>query len=100
MDSKILHHYVFNNCHGLLDHCNANIYCRLGNNDNKNYSLPQRIKFDVLLEPVTQAVDCGSRHTVVVTESGRVFTCGNNFDAQLGYDFRMGGYKQHQVRVK
>ena len=53
---------------------------------------------EVLLEPVVRFVDCGSRHTVVLTESGRIFTCGNNFNAQLGYDFRASNYKQHQVR--
>lgn len=74
------------------------IYSRLGNDDGRSHSSPQRIRFEVLLEPVVRAVDCGSRHTAVVTESGRVFMCGNNFNAQLGYDFKTNDYKQHQVR--
>eukprot|EP00118_Oscarella_pearsei_P003622 m.15097 g.15097 ORF g.15097 m.15097 type:complete len:179 (+) comp26177_c0_seq2:98-634(+) len=70
---------------------------QLGNDDRKNHGTPQRIRFEVLLEPTIRMVDCGGRHTMIVTESGRVFTCGNNFSAQLGYDFRADDYKRNQV---
>ncbi|XP_066567803.1 uncharacterized protein LOC136755224 [Amia ocellicauda] len=41
-------------------------------------------------------VSCGSRHTFIWTKSGDAFSFGNNFYAQLGYDFRKENFKEHQ----
>ncbi|XP_061409735.1 uncharacterized protein LOC133343844 isoform X1 [Lethenteron reissneri] len=41
-------------------------------------------------------VACGSRHSLVWTRSGRCFSFGNNFYAQLGYDFQKRDYKANQ----
>ncbi|RXM93769.1 hypothetical protein EOD39_18726 [Acipenser ruthenus] len=42
-------------------------------------------------------VACGSRHTFIWTQSGHAYSFGNNFYAQLGYDFRKVDFKEHQI---
>ncbi|XP_034547960.1 secretion-regulating guanine nucleotide exchange factor-like isoform X2 [Notolabrus celidotus] len=42
-------------------------------------------------------VACGSRHSFIWTESGRGYSFGNNFYAQLGYDFQRADFKEHQL---
>lgn len=42
-------------------------------------------------------VACGSRHSFVWTDAGQAFSFGNNFYAQLGYDFQTAAFKEHQV---
>ena len=42
-------------------------------------------------------VACGSRHSFVWTETGQAYSFGNNFYAQLGYDFQRADFKEHQV---
>ncbi|KAF7665015.1 hypothetical protein LDENG_00157740 [Lucifuga dentata] len=42
-------------------------------------------------------VACGSRHSFIWTEIGQAYSFGNNFYAQLGYDFRTADFKEHQV---
>ncbi|XP_051279711.1 X-linked retinitis pigmentosa GTPase regulator-like isoform X2 [Dicentrarchus labrax] len=42
-------------------------------------------------------VACGSRHSFVWTESGQAYSFGNNFYAQLGYDFQRADFKEHQL---
>ncbi|CAK6950123.1 probable E3 ubiquitin-protein ligase HERC2 isoform X4 [Scomber scombrus] len=42
-------------------------------------------------------VACGSRHSFIWTESGLVYGFGNNFYAQLGYDFQRADFKEHQL---
>lgn len=42
-------------------------------------------------------VACGSRHSFIWTDTGRAFSFGNNFYAQLGYDFQRADFKEHQV---
>ncbi|CAL1545062.1 unnamed protein product [Lymnaea stagnalis] len=43
------------------------------------------------------SVACGYRHTMIVMDNGHVYACGNNFYAQLGYDFRKETYKENQT---
>lgn len=33
-----------------------------------------------------ESVACGSLHTLLVTQKGKVFSCGNNDYGQLGHD--------------
>jgi alpha-tubulin suppressor-like RCC1 family protein len=40
---------------------------------------------------------CGGRHTMVWLTNGNVFSFGNNFFAQLGYDFKDQDHKENQV---
>lgn len=42
-------------------------------------------------------VACGSRHSFIWTETGLAYSFGNNFYAQLGYDFQRADFKEHQV---
>ncbi|XP_076465916.1 uncharacterized protein LOC143297438 isoform X2 [Babylonia areolata] len=44
-----------------------------------------------------RTVACGSRHTLVVMDNGNLHSFGNNFYAQLGYNFRENNYKENQV---
>ncbi|XP_076586672.1 uncharacterized protein LOC143320700 [Chaetodon auriga] len=42
-------------------------------------------------------VACGSRHSFIWTDTGQAYSFGNNFYAQLGYDFQRADFKEHQV---
>ncbi|XP_068559753.1 uncharacterized protein [Cebidichthys violaceus] len=42
-------------------------------------------------------VACGSRHSFIWTETGQVYSFGNNFYAQLGYDVQRLDFKDHQL---
>ncbi|XP_075899954.1 uncharacterized protein LOC142899910 isoform X4 [Nelusetta ayraudi] len=42
-------------------------------------------------------VACGSRHSFLWTDAGQAFSFGNNFYAQLGYDFQRADFKEHQL---
>ncbi|XP_056448395.1 probable E3 ubiquitin-protein ligase HERC3 [Gadus chalcogrammus] len=42
-------------------------------------------------------VACGSRHSFVWTDTGQAYSFGNNFYAQLGYDFKRPDYKENQL---
>lgn len=50
--------------------------------------------------PPIAGVACGGRHTMVWLTNGNVFSFGNNFYAQLGYDFKEQNYKENQVVFK
>lgn len=52
----------------------------LGNYDD-NIGIPRKARVD---EPVI-SVSCGDLHTMILTSSGTVYTCGSNWDAQLGH---------------
>ena len=47
--------------------------------------------------PGVMGVACGGRHSFLWTEEGQAYSFGNNFYAQLGYDFRKVDFKEHQV---
>ncbi|XP_028312829.1 ultraviolet-B receptor UVR8-like [Gouania willdenowi] len=42
-------------------------------------------------------VACGSRHSFIWTKTGQAYGFGNNFYAQLGYDFQRVDFKDHQL---
>ncbi|GLD74331.1 E3 ubiquitin-protein ligase HERC2-like protein, partial [Lates japonicus] len=42
-------------------------------------------------------VACGSRHSFIWTQTGQAYSFGNNFYAQLGYDFQRADFKDHQL---
>ncbi|XP_041643463.1 probable E3 ubiquitin-protein ligase HERC1 isoform X2 [Cheilinus undulatus] len=42
-------------------------------------------------------VACGSRHSFIWSERGQAYSFGNNFYAQLGYDFQRADFKEHQL---
>jgi E3 ubiquitin-protein ligase HERC4 len=37
-----------------------------------------------LQNEVWQSVSCGYRHTIFITKNGEIYSCGNNFQGQLG----------------
>ncbi|XP_032230239.2 uncharacterized protein LOC5505968 isoform X2 [Nematostella vectensis] len=45
-----------------------------------------------------EGVACGTRHSFVWTEEGECFSFGNNYSAQLGYDFRKPDFKDNQLK--
>ncbi|XP_071964349.1 uncharacterized protein [Antedon mediterranea] len=67
---------------------------QLGCGDKGSCASPQEVKLEE--EHVITSLACGSRHTVLVTQEGKCFGFGNNFYAQLGYNFRMKNYKENQ----
>ncbi|XP_054755639.2 uncharacterized protein LOC129261609 [Lytechinus pictus] len=69
---------------------------QLGCGDKATHTSPQRLRLGPH-DSTVAGVACGSRHTVVWLENGRAYSCGNNFYAQLGYDFRIKNYKENQV---
>ncbi|XP_046574453.1 uncharacterized protein LOC124282489 [Haliotis rubra] len=45
-------------------------------------------------------VACGGRHTIIWLKNGHAYSFGNNFYAQLGYDFKEKTYKENQLEPK
>ncbi|XP_067664696.1 uncharacterized protein [Haliotis asinina] len=45
-------------------------------------------------------VACGGRHTIIWLKNGHTYSFGNNFYAQLGYDFKEPSYKENQLEPK
>ncbi|KAL3865609.1 hypothetical protein ACJMK2_042981 [Sinanodonta woodiana] len=74
---------------------------QLGCNDTSTYWEPQKISLysAPTTAPDIAGVSCGGRHTMVWLKNGHVFTFGNNFYAQLGYDFREKNYKEKQAEA-
>ncbi|XP_052792899.1 uncharacterized protein LOC128226856 isoform X2 [Mya arenaria] len=71
---------------------------QLGSNDLGTKPEPQYVQLPLGSAPGSGIVGvaCGGRHSMVWTDAGQVFTFGNNFNAQLGYDFREKKYKDTQ----
>ncbi|KAF0033738.1 hypothetical protein F2P81_013804 [Scophthalmus maximus] len=63
--------------------------------------LPQKVKVGgggLCVDDVdVVGVACGSRHSFLWTQSGHAYSFGNNFYAQLGYDFHRADFKEHQA---
>jgi len=75
-------------------------FFRLGGNDLTTHLSPQKTCVYPGQDqgPEIAGVACGGRHTMVWLDNGQVFTFGNNFNAQLGFDFRERKHKENQVR--
>ena len=84
----------------------------MGTGDVDNYDQPQRIHLesdssespgvtgDLSDSPGVAGVACGGRHTFIWLDNGHMYSFGNNYFAQLGYDFRIKKYKENQVGVE
>lgn len=72
---------------------------RLGNGEKAVKNLPVEVELPTsnLNGGSIVGVACGSRHSFVWTDAGLAFSFGNNFYAQLGYDFQTADFKEHQV---
>ncbi|XP_071794911.1 uncharacterized protein [Asterias amurensis] len=71
---------------------------QLGCGNKDTHLTPQKVQLpsEGKVSPI-KGVACGSRHTTLWLENGVCFSWGNNFYAQLGYDFRIENYKDNQV---
>lgn len=78
------------------------IFGRLGTNVKELQWQPERVHLydnNPVTLPDVAGVACGGRHSMVWLSNGNVFSFGNNFHAQLGYDYRSKNYKENQVNV-
>lgn len=78
------------------------IFCRLGTNVKELQWQPERVHLydnNPVTLPDVVGVACGGRHSMVWLSNGNVFSFGNNFNAQLGYDYRSKNYKENQVNM-
>lgn len=78
------------------------IFCRLGTNVKELQWQPERVYLydnNPVTLPDVAGVACGGRHSMVWLSNGNVFSFGNNFHAQLGYDYRSKNYKENQVNM-
>ncbi|XP_038079436.1 ultraviolet-B receptor UVR8-like isoform X2 [Patiria miniata] len=71
---------------------------QLGCGDKDTHLTPQRVRLPTegKASPI-KGLACGSRHSVLWLENGLCLSWGNNFYAQLAYDFRIENYKDNQV---
>ena len=72
---------------------------QLGIGQTKTLFQPHLVHLGVSLGTRVKSVACGTRHTFVWTEEGECYSFGNNFSAQLGYDFRKPDFKNNQVKI-
>lgn len=82
-------------------------FSRLGNGERAVKKQPVEVKLPQELNVRGSHLDgnianvvgiaCGSRHSFIWTETGQVYSFGNNFYAQLGYDFQRADFKENQV---
>jgi alpha-tubulin suppressor-like RCC1 family protein len=49
------------------------------------------------LDGKVQGMSCGARHSFIWTVNGYCYSFGNNFNAQLGYNFSKADFKENQV---
>ncbi|KAK3759847.1 hypothetical protein RRG08_028849 [Elysia crispata] len=72
---------------------------QLGTGQLSNTSEPKQLQLDPCPpnDVAVSGLACGSRHTMVLLTNGQVYAFGNNFYAQLGYDFRKETYKENQA---
>ena len=61
------------------------------------FSKPQHITNQDLVTKTISGIECGSRHSFVWTDDGSCYGFGNNFNAQLGYEYGTSNYKNNQV---
>nr|XP_006811681.1 PREDICTED: X-linked retinitis pigmentosa GTPase regulator-like [Saccoglossus kowalevskii] len=90
--------------HTIIVTYSNDIYCwgngnsgQLGCGDRETHIDPQKITLcnqDVEIAGIA----CGSRHSMVWLNDGKCYSFGNNYNAQLGYDFRIKNYKENQVK--
>ena len=100
---KVFSHYLMDSCF-LLELDDNRIYSwgncnsgQLGIGDTKTTLQPHLVQLGIKPGTRIRGVTCGTRHTFLWTEEGDCFSFGNNFSAQLGYDFRKPDFKENQV---
>jgi alpha-tubulin suppressor-like RCC1 family protein len=56
---------------------------QLGHGGYNDEVAPRELKFEGFVDDPVISVACGDRHTVFVTEKGKVYVCGQNFNGQV-----------------
>jgi alpha-tubulin suppressor-like RCC1 family protein len=75
-------HTVFLTNDGKVFSCGLNNYGQLGLGNTTSQNTPQQI---LALNSLTiSAIACGGRHTMFLTNDGKVYCCGANFNGELG----------------
>ena len=70
---------------------------RLGHNNERNHHSPKLVEALVGKKP--RQVSCGGFHTAVITEDGRLYSCGGGEHGQLGLGDRKNKLKPTQVQA-
>ena len=70
---------------------------QLGMGNTETNPHPRALHLAVSSGTKMKGIACGTRHSFVWTQQGDCFSFGNNYSAQLGYDFRKPDYKENQV---
>ena len=70
---------------------------QLGNNTSKTVHKPMPIALKAKTQ--IKGMACGARHSFFWTTDGQCYSFGNNFNAQLGYNFAKTDFKDNQVPV-
>ncbi|XP_011505541.1 PREDICTED: probable E3 ubiquitin-protein ligase HERC4 [Ceratosolen solmsi marchali] len=56
----------------------------LGGIEDENILLPRELDFQKALQ--VKQIACGENHTIIITEDGQIYSCGNNDSGQLGHE--------------
>ncbi|KAG2385789.1 hypothetical protein C9374_002938 [Naegleria lovaniensis] len=70
---------------GELYACGSNVHKQCGIDDHREV-IPLLTKVATFSDEVLKDVKCGDHHTIILTHSGRVFTCGDNRFGQCGFE--------------
>lgn len=70
---------------------------QLGMGNTETNPHPRALHLPVSSDTKMEGIACGTRHSFIWTQQGECFSFGNNYSAQLGYDFRKPDFKENQV---
>ncbi|KAI8478252.1 hypothetical protein Bbelb_440170 [Branchiostoma belcheri] len=71
----------------------------LGCGDKETRLRPTKIRLTDSQElPDVAGISCGSRHSIAWLTNGHCYSFGNNYYAQLAYNFRVQNYKENQLK--
>ncbi|XP_078690697.1 uncharacterized protein LOC144921490 isoform X2 [Branchiostoma floridae x Branchiostoma belcheri] len=72
---------------------------QLGCGDKETRLRPTKIRLTDSQElPDVAGISCGSRHSIAWLTNGHCYSFGNNYYAQLAYNFRVQNYKENQLK--
>lgn len=69
---------------------------QLGNHTSQTVHKPTPVAMETNTK--IKGMACGARHSFTWTADGQCYSFGNNFNAQLGYNFSKANFKENQVR--
>jgi alpha-tubulin suppressor-like RCC1 family protein len=77
-------HTMFLDSTGKVYSCGHNAYGQLGQNDTTQLLVPTLIQYFVTNNIIITKVACGYRYTIFLDSTGKVYSCGENTNGQLG----------------